>query len=69
MVTAEQISLSVFLRGFSINHFLPSCILGGFNDGVLPGMPLLSLCLLSGFPVDSAILLGTGFKCAIILKI
>lgn len=31
---------------------------GGFKDGVLPGVLLLSLARLSGFPVDLAILFG-----------
>jgi len=36
--------------------------LGGFKDGVFPGVSLLSLARLSGFPVDFAILLGPGFS-------
>ncbi len=43
-----------------INYYFPLTCLWGFNDGVLPGVSLLSLCLLSGFPVDSAILFGPG---------
>jgi len=39
---------------------------GGFNEGVLPGVSLLSRCRLSGFPVESAILFGPGLS-AIIL--
>ena len=38
------------------------------SDGVFPGVCLLSLCRLSGFPVESAILLGPGLS-AMILKI
>ncbi|WP_339813668.1 hypothetical protein [Zunongwangia profunda] len=39
---------------------MPSYFLsfGGFKDGVLPGVSLLTLCLLSGFPVDFEILFG-----------
>ena len=47
-----------------LNHFLG---FDGFNEGVLPGVCLLSLCRLSGFPVESAILLGPGLS-AIISK-
>jgi hypothetical protein len=39
---------------------------GGFKDGVLPGVLLLSRCLRSGFPVDSAILLGPGLSVMIL---
>lgn len=44
----------------SVSHFF----LGteGFNEGVLPGVDLLSLCLWSGFPVDFAVLFGPGFN-------
>jgi hypothetical protein len=44
-----------------ISHF-PDPRLGGLSEGVLPGVSLLSLCRLSGFPVESAILLGPGFN-------
>jgi len=40
---------------------------GGFKDGVLPGVSLLSRCLQSCFPVESAVLFGPGLS-AIILK-
>jgi hypothetical protein len=36
--------------------------LGGFNDGVFPGVSLLSRARLSGFPVDLAILFGPGLS-------
>jgi hypothetical protein len=36
---------------------------GGFNDGVLPGVSLLSRCRLSGLPVDSTILFGPVVLC------
>ncbi|EDM44520.1 hypothetical protein SCB49_13150 [unidentified eubacterium SCB49] len=36
--------------------------LGGFNDGVFPGVLLLSRARLSGFPVDLAILFGPGLS-------
>lgn len=32
----------------------------GLRDGVFPGVVLLSLCRLSGLPVDLAILFGPG---------
>ena len=38
---------------------------GGFNDGVFPGVSLLSLARLSGFPVDLAILFGPGLSAII----
>lgn len=50
---------------FIIYHFFFGT--GGFNDGVLPGVSLLSRCLRSGCPVESAILLGPGLS-AIILS-
>lgn len=34
----------------------------GFNEGVLPGVFLLSRCRLSGLPVDLAIRLGPGLS-------
>ena len=34
----------------------------GFNDGVFPGVLLLSRWRLSGLPVDLAVLLGPGFN-------
>ncbi|BFP43209.1 hypothetical protein FGF1_40540 [Flavobacteriaceae bacterium GF1] len=37
-------------------------LLGGFKEGVFPGVSLLSLCLLSGLPVDFAIRFGPGFN-------
>lgn len=45
---------------FIINHFFLGT--GGFNEGVFPGVSLLSRCRLSGFPVESAILFGPGFS-------
>ena len=33
-----------------------------FKDGVLPGVFLLSRCLLSGLPVDFAFLFGPGLS-------
>jgi len=39
--------------------------LGGFNDDVFPGVSLFSRALLSGFPVDLAILFGTGLSAII----
>jgi hypothetical protein len=36
----------------------PFLCLCGLREGVFPGVFLLSLCLLSGFPVDFAILFG-----------
>jgi hypothetical protein len=39
---------------------------GGFNEGVLPGVSLLSRCLRSGLPVESAILFGPGLSAIII---
>ncbi|HLF51262.1 hypothetical protein [Flavobacterium sp.] len=50
---------------FIIYHFFFGT--GGFNEGVLPGVSLLSRCRLSGFPVESAILFGPGLS-AIILS-
>lgn len=41
-------------------------LFGGFNEGVLPGVFLLSRCRWSGLPVDVAILLGPGLS-AIVL--
>lgn len=41
------------------NHLL---LFGGFNEDVLPGVSLLSLWRLSGFPVESAILFGPGLS-------
>jgi hypothetical protein len=35
-------------------------LLEGFSEGVLPGVSLLSRCLLSGSPVESAFLFGPG---------
>jgi hypothetical protein len=40
---------------------------GGFKDGVFPGVSLLSLARLSGFPVDLAILLGPGLSAIILV--
>jgi len=37
-------------------------LLEGFRLGVFPGVFLLSRCRRSGFPVESAILFGLGFK-------
>lgn len=38
---------------------------GGFKEGVLPGVSLLSRCLRSGFPVESAVLFGPGLSAII----
>lgn len=35
---------------------------GGFNEGVFPGVSLLSRCRLSGLPVDFAMRFGPGFS-------
>jgi hypothetical protein len=37
-------------------------LFGGFNDGVFPGVFLLSRCRWSGLPVDVAILFGPGLS-------
>jgi hypothetical protein len=39
----------------------------GFNDGVLPGVLLLSCWRWSGFPVEVAVLFGPGFSAIILL--
>lgn len=45
-----------------LQAYFPLGRLGGNKDGVFPGVSLLSLCLLSGFPVEIAVLFGPGFK-------
>jgi hypothetical protein len=40
--------------------------LGGFKEGVLPGVSLLSLARLSGSPVDLAILFGPGLSAIVV---
>ena len=59
----------VMEKNFSIfrshKYYFPGFFLGGFNEGVLPGVSLLSRWRLSGFPVDSAILLGPGLSAII----
>lgn len=42
--------------------YFPLLRTGGFKEGVFPGVFLLSLCRLSGFPVESAILFGPGLS-------
>uniref|UniRef100_UPI0039A703A3 hypothetical protein n=1 Tax=Ornithobacterium rhinotracheale TaxID=28251 RepID=UPI0039A703A3 len=54
-------------RDFLTTYFF--VLLEGFNEGVLPGVLLLSLCLLSGLPVVLAILFGPGFNPIIIIFI
>jgi hypothetical protein len=39
----------------------------GFNDGVLPGVLLLSRWRWSGFPVEVAVLFGPGLSAMILL--
>lgn len=51
--------LSIFI----VDHFFLGT--GGFNEGVLPGVSLLSCCLRSGLPVESAILFGPGLSAII----
>lgn len=48
----QNLKSSVFLIYF-LGFFT-----GGFNEGVFPGISLLSRCLLSGSPVDLAIIFG-----------
>ena len=68
---ANRIDSIAFIRHLIINrpyieytYFLFR--FGGFKDGVFPGVSLLSLARLSGFPVDLAILFGPGLS-AIVL--
>jgi hypothetical protein len=42
---------------------------GGFKNGVFPGVSLLSLARLSGFPVDLAILFGPGLSAIVLVLI
>ena len=51
-----------FKRVRSLYMPLRYFLLGGFKDGVFPGVSLLSRWRLSGFPVDVAILFGPGFS-------
>ena len=52
-------------QGFFI--YLPLVCLWGFNEGVFPGVSLLSRWRLSGSPVDSAIFFGPGLIGILIL--
>lgn len=47
--------------------YLPLVCLWGFNEGVFPGVSLLSRWRLSGSPVDSAIFFGPGLIGILIL--
>jgi len=49
---------ALIFQGFFI--YLPLVCLWGFNEGVFPGVSLLSRWRLSGSPVDSAIFFGPG---------
>ena len=57
----------VILILLEIIYFFFLVLFEGFKKGVFPGVDLLSLCLLSGFPVDLAFLFGPGFSPIIIL--
>ena len=49
-----------FLKSNPILHKSPFLCLCGLSEGVFPGVPLLSRCRRSGFPVDFAVLFGPG---------
>jgi hypothetical protein len=55
----------MFILNFNLLFFR----FGGFKDGVFPGVSLLSLARLSGFPVDLAILFGPGLSAIIFVFI
>ena len=51
----------MLLRQRTLQTYSPFLCSWGFREGVLPGVFLLSRCLLSGLPVLGTILLGPGF--------
>ena len=48
------------MRYISKIFFFGFVLFEGFKEGVLPGVFLLSRCLLSGIPVESAVLFVPG---------
>jgi hypothetical protein len=51
-----------FQKVYQIKSIYLELLFGGFNEGVLPSVFLLSRWRWSGLPVDVAILFGPGFR-------